>query len=137
MSLEFVMYAVFMFSVVAYAVLDGFDLGVGCLHLFTKGDNERRVMINAIGPLWDGNATWIVIGGGVLFSAVPRVFSFLGPYFYTPIMVMMTPKREANVALASLMTPALQPAHRARDRFLPRCCSSGVQAGVRAHGMTR
>lgn len=86
---QFIMYAVFMFSIVAYTVLDGFDLGVGCLHLFSKGDQERRLMINAIGPVWDGNSTWILIGGGVLFAAFPRAFSTLAPNLYTPFMLLI------------------------------------------------
>jgi cytochrome d ubiquinol oxidase subunit II len=86
---QFIMYAVFMFSIVAYTVLDGFDLGVGCLHLFSKGDQERRLMINAIGPVWDGNSTWIVIGGGVLFGAFPKAFSTLAPNLYTGFMLLM------------------------------------------------
>ncbi len=52
-----------------YAVLDGFDLGVGILHLFVDRDGERRVFINAIGPVWDGNEVWLVTGGGALFAA--------------------------------------------------------------------
>lgn len=86
---QFIMYAVFMFSIVAYTVLDGFDLGVGCLHLFSKGDEERRLMINSIGPVWDGNSTWIVIGGGVLFAAFPKAFSILAPNLYTPFMLLL------------------------------------------------
>jgi len=86
---QLIMYVVFMFSIVAYATLDGFDLGVGCLHLFSKGDQERRLMINAIGPVWDGNSTWIVIGGGVLFAAFPKAFSTLAPNLYTPFMLLL------------------------------------------------
>ena len=51
-----------------YAMLDGFDLGVGALHLFAKEDQDRRVLINAIGPVWDGNEVWLVTGGGALFA---------------------------------------------------------------------
>ena len=58
-----------------YAMLDGFDLGVGALHLFTKTDEERRVMLNAIGPVWDGNEVWLVTGGGALFAAFPNVYA--------------------------------------------------------------
>src|SRR5271167_4276320 len=86
---QFLMYLVLMIAIVAYATLDGFDLGVGCLHLFAKGDQERRLMINAIGPVWDGNSTWIVIGGGVLFAAFPKAFSTLAPNLYTPFMMML------------------------------------------------
>ena len=83
------MYAVFLFAIVAYAVLDGFDLGVGCLHLFARGNQERRIMINAIGPVWDGNSTWILIGGGVLFAAFSKAFSTLAPNLYTPFMAIL------------------------------------------------
>ena len=58
-----------------YAVLDGFDLGVGALHLFTRTDTERRIMINAIGPVWDGNEVWLVTGGGALFAAFPEAYA--------------------------------------------------------------
>jgi cytochrome d ubiquinol oxidase subunit II len=54
-----------------YAFLDGFDLGVGAIYLFVKGDNERRIMLNSIGPVWDGNEVWLVTGGGALFAAFP------------------------------------------------------------------
>lgn len=86
---QHLMYIVFMVAIVAYATLDGFDLGVGCLHLFTRTDLERRIMLNAIGPVWDGNSTWIVIGGGVLFAAFPKAFSILAPNLYTPFMLML------------------------------------------------
>ncbi len=87
--LQLITYFVMMFAVVAYATLDGFDLGVGALHLFTKGDNERRVMINAIGPVWDGNTTWIVIGSGVMFAGFPKAFANLTSGFYTATMILL------------------------------------------------
>jgi len=86
---QFLMYLVFMMAIASYATLDGFDLGVGCLHLFSKTDQERRILLNAIGPVWDGNSTWIVIGGGVLFAAFPKAFSTLAPNLYTPFMLML------------------------------------------------
>ncbi len=86
---QWIMYAVFLFSLVAYATLDGFDLGVGSLHLFARGNQERRIMINAIGPVWDSNSTWIVIAGGVLFAAFPKAFAVLAPNLYTPIMALL------------------------------------------------
>ncbi|MGE5196784.1 MAG: cytochrome d ubiquinol oxidase subunit II [Anaerolineae bacterium] len=87
--LQLFVYGIFVFSIVAYSTLDGFDLGVGCLHLFAKGDNERRLMINAIGPVWDGNTTWIVIGGGTLFAGFPRIFSIIMPNLYTFVMILL------------------------------------------------
>lgn len=72
-----------------YAMLDGFDLGVGSLHLFTKGDTERRYMLNSIGPVWDGNEVWLVTGGGALFAAFPEVYATVFSGFYIPFMLLL------------------------------------------------
>ena len=72
-----------------YAMLDGFDLGVGALHLFTKSDDERRVMLNAIGPVWDGNEVWLVTGGGALFAAFPNVYATVFSGFYLALMLLL------------------------------------------------
>jgi cytochrome d ubiquinol oxidase subunit II len=72
-----------------YAVLDGFDLGVGILHMFTKDDAERRVMLNAIGPVWDGNEVWLVTGGGALFAAFPSVYATVFSGFYLAFMLLL------------------------------------------------
>lgn len=72
-----------------YAILDGFDLGIGALHLFVKNDNERRLMINSIGPVWDGNEVWLVTGGGALFAAFPEVYATVFSGFYTAFMLLL------------------------------------------------
>ena len=72
-----------------YAMLDGFDLGVGALHLFTKSDEERRVMLNAIGPVWDGNEVWLVTGGGALFAAFPNVYATVFSGFYMAFVLLL------------------------------------------------
>jgi cytochrome d ubiquinol oxidase subunit II len=72
-----------------YAILDGFDLGVGILHLFIKGDTERRLAINSIGPVWDGNEVWLVTGGGALFAAFPEVYASVFSGFYTALMLLL------------------------------------------------
>ena len=72
-----------------YAILDGFDLGVGTLHLLIKNDNDRRVMINSIGPVWDGNEVWLVTGGGALFAAFPQVYATVFSGFYTAIILLL------------------------------------------------
>lgn len=72
-----------------YAVLDGFDLGVGALHLFSKGDNERRIMLNSIGPVWDGNEVWLVTGGGAMFAAFPMVYATVFSGFYIAFMLLL------------------------------------------------
>lgn len=76
-------------SLVAYAILDGFDLGVGCLHLFAKTDRDRRIFLNAIGPVWDGNEVWLIIIFGGLFAGFPAVYATLCSVFYSPIMIMI------------------------------------------------
>lgn len=72
-----------------YVILDGFDLGVGSLHLLTKTDHERRLMINAIGPVWDGNEVWLVTGGGALFAAFPDVYASIFSGFYLAFMLLL------------------------------------------------
>lgn len=72
-----------------YAVLDGFDLGVGALHLFVKSDQERRLFLNAIGPVWDGNEVWLVTGGGALFAAFPRAYATVFSGFYMAFMIFL------------------------------------------------
>lgn len=72
-----------------YAVLDGFDLGVGALHLFVKGDNERRILLNTIGPVWDGNEVWLVTGGGALFAAFPNVYATVFSGFYIALVLLL------------------------------------------------
>ena len=72
-----------------YAMLDGFDLGVGALHLFTKKDEHRRLMLNAIGPVWDGNEVWLVTGGGALFAAFPEVYATVFSGFYLAFMLLL------------------------------------------------
>lgn len=72
-----------------YAMLDGFDLGIGALHLFTRKDEERRIMINSIGPVWDGNEVWLVTGGGALFAAFPNVYATVFSGFYLALMLLL------------------------------------------------
>lgn len=72
-----------------YAMLDGFDLGVGALHLFTREDAERRLMLNAIGPVWDGNEVWLVTGGGALFAAFPNVYATVFSGFYLAFVLLL------------------------------------------------
>ncbi|HEY7307984.1 MAG TPA: cytochrome d ubiquinol oxidase subunit II [Gemmataceae bacterium] len=72
-----------------YAILDGFDLGVGILHLCVRKDGERRLFMNSIGPLWDGNEVWLVVFGGALFAAFPRAYAAAFSGFYTPFMIIL------------------------------------------------
>ncbi|EMI52512.1 cytochrome d ubiquinol oxidase subunit II [Rhodopirellula sallentina] len=74
-----------------YAILDGFDLGVGILHPFiAKDDTERRLVMNSIGPLWDGNEVWLVTFGGALFAAFPVAYATVFSSFYTAFFLLLT-----------------------------------------------
>lgn len=72
-----------------YAILDGFDLGVGIIHPVLKGERERNVAIKAIGPLWDGNEVWLVTLGGALFAAFPEAYATILSAMYLPIMLLL------------------------------------------------
>jgi len=76
-------------AVLFYVLLDGFDLGVGILFPLARSDAERDVMMAAIAPYWDGNETWLVLGGGGLFAAFPGAYAILMPAFYLPVMAML------------------------------------------------
>lgn len=89
MDLALFWYMIIGVSLIAYAILDGFDLGVGALHLLGKSDHDRRIFLNAIGPVWDGNEVWLVIIFGALFAGFPAVYSTLCSVFYSLIMVMI------------------------------------------------
>lgn len=72
-----------------YAILDGFDLGAGAWHLFFRKEESRRIALNAIGPVWDGNEVWLVIGGGALFAGFPPVYANLFSAMYIPFMLFL------------------------------------------------
>jgi len=75
--------------IIGYAILDGFDLGVGVLHLFARDNHERRLFLNAIGPVWDGNEVWLLTGGGALFAAFPVVYATVFSGFYLALMLLL------------------------------------------------
>jgi cytochrome bd ubiquinol oxidase subunit II len=72
-----------------YAILDGFDLGVGILHLAFRNDRDRRLTINSIGPLWDGNEVWLVTFGGAMFAAFPNAYATVFSGFYAAFMLLL------------------------------------------------
>lgn len=82
-------FLVFGAVITGYAILDGFDLGAGTLHLFLKKEESRRIALNAIGPVWDGNEVWLVIGGGALFAGFPVAYAAIFSAFYMPFMVFI------------------------------------------------
>jgi cytochrome d ubiquinol oxidase subunit II len=76
-------------AIFVYVLLDGFDLGIGILFPFAPSDKCRDRMMNSIAPFWDGNETWLVLGGGGLFAAFPLAYAILLPAFYMPIIIML------------------------------------------------
>lgn len=72
-----------------YAILDGFDFGAGAWHLFFKKELNRRIALNAIGPVWDGNEVWLVIGGGALFAGFPVMYAALFSSMYIPFILFL------------------------------------------------
>ena len=73
-----------------YFVLDGFDLGLGSLMpVVAKNERDRRVVVNAMGPFWDGNEVWLITAGGVTFAAFPRVYAVMFSSLYTPLMLLL------------------------------------------------
>lgn len=106
-----------------YAVLDGFDLGVGALHLFARGDHERRVFLNAIGPFWDGNQVWLVTGGGALFAAFPEAYATAFSGFYTAFILLLFMLIFRGV---SIHVRSLRPGRRWRAAWDAAFCGSSV-----------
>src|SRR5512140_307232 len=89
MDLNTVWFLLFGVLVAGYAVLDGFDLGVGVLHLFARDPAERDVHVNAIGPVWDGNEVWLVTAGAALFAAFPIAYATVFSGFYLALMLAL------------------------------------------------
>jgi cytochrome d ubiquinol oxidase subunit II len=77
------------FAVAMYVVMDGFDLGIGILFLIAPTETDRDAMMNSIAPFWDGNETWLVLGGTLLIAAFPTAYATLLPAFYVPLMAML------------------------------------------------
>ncbi|MDX2049827.1 MAG: cytochrome d ubiquinol oxidase subunit II [Rickettsiaceae bacterium] len=88
-DLPFIWGLVIATAIFLYSILDGFDLGVGILFPFAPSDKCRDRMMNSIAPFWDGNETWLVLGGGGLFAAFPLAYAILLPAFYVPITIML------------------------------------------------
>ena len=76
-------------AILMYVVLDGFDLGIGILFPFAPDEKARHIMINSVAPVWDGNETWLVLGGGGLLVFFPTAYAIALPAFYLPIMAML------------------------------------------------
>lgn len=87
--LTVIWFFVVMALMTGYVILDGFDLGVGMLHLMARGEEERRIMLNTIGPVWDGNEVWLVTAGGALFAGFPLAYATLCSAFYLLVIFFL------------------------------------------------
>jgi len=88
-DLAIVWAALIAFAIFAYVTLDGFDLGIGILFPAFRDPRDRDVMTNSVAPVWDGNETWLVLGGGGLFAAFPLAYAILLPALYAPLVAML------------------------------------------------
>ena len=88
-ELSFIWAGIIAFAVLVYVILDGFDLGIGILFPFAQSDKDRDVMMNSVAPVWDGNETWLVLGGGGLFAVFPLAYAIVMPALYMPITLML------------------------------------------------
>lgn len=75
--------------ILLYVVLDGFDLGIGILFPFLSSESQRDVAMNSVAPVWDGNETWLVLGGGGLFAVFPLAYAVVMPAVYAPVTAML------------------------------------------------
>lgn len=100
-----------------YAILDGFDFGAGAWHLFFRKELSRRIALNAVGPVWDGNEVWLVIGGGALFAGFPLMYATFFSSLYIPFMLF----------LMFIIFRAIAIEFRGRNR-----CSGGKTCGMSA-----
>ena len=88
-DLPFIWAGIIAFAILTYVVLDGFDLGIGILFPFMEKGEERDVMMNSVVPVWDGNETWLVLGGGGLFAVFPLAYATALPALYIPLTAML------------------------------------------------
>src|SRR4249919_2166336 len=91
-------------AVAMYVILDGFDLGIGILFPFAETDHERDQMMNSVAPFWDGNETWLVLGGAGMMVAFPLAYSIILPALYLPVIV--TWSTSTKVSTSSLHQPS-------------------------------
>ena len=88
--METLWFCIVTFMLAMYVILDGFDLGAGVLHLLIgKSESDRRIILNAIGPVWDGNEVWLIAAGGTLYFAFPLLYASSFSGFYLPLMIVL------------------------------------------------
>ena len=116
MSLPVIWFVLLAALLTGYAILDGFDLGVGILHPLARDERERRLFVNAIGPLWDGNEVWLVTFGGALFAMFPEAYATIFSGFYLAFMLLLVALITRAVSLEFRGKMASERWRRAWDR---------------------
>ena len=89
MDLDTLWAGIIAYAVLGYVILDGFDLGLGILFPTAADEGERDLMMNSVAPVWDGNETWLILGGGGLFAVFPLAYAVVMPALYIPITLML------------------------------------------------
>ncbi|MBX9385971.1 cytochrome d ubiquinol oxidase subunit II, partial [Serratia marcescens] len=88
-DLPLIWFVIIVFSTMMYVVMDGFDLGIGILFPWVKESGDRDLMMNTVAPVWDGNETWLVLGGAALFGAFPLAYSVILDALAIPLTLML------------------------------------------------
>ena len=115
-----------------YVVMDGFDLGLGILFPLFPEKADRDVIMNSVAPVWDGNETWLVLGGGGLMAAFPLAYAVLMPALYTPMIAMLIGLIFRGVAFEFRWRTTQEPAQPLGHRLRRRIVAGGAGAGHRA-----
>lgn len=89
MELNIIWFVLIAVLLTGYVILDGFDLGIGFVSFFAKNDTDKRILLNSIAPVWDGNEVWLLTGGGALFAAFPEVYASVFSGFYTALILVL------------------------------------------------
>lgn len=118
------------FAIIAYVIMDGFDLGIGILFPLFKPGKDRDIAMNSIAPVWDGNETWLVMGGGGLLAAFPLAYAIILPALYAPLIAMLLGLVLRGVAFEFRWR---DPAHRA---FWDIAFTAGSMVATFAQGVT-
>ena len=129
-------------AVAMYVILDGFDLGIGILFPFAREEEDRDVMMNSVAPFWDGNETWLVLGGGGLWVAFPQAYAVIMPALYLPVIGMLLgarlPRRRVRVPLGGQAArTALWDIAFAGGSSSPRSCRASCSAASAGHQRSR
>lgn len=119
------------FAVYVYVVLDGFDLGIGIIYPFFPEKRDRDLMMNSVAPVWDGNETWLVLGGGGLFAAFPMAYAIIMPAVYPPVIAMLLALIFRGVAFEFRWRAVRRPTQRFWDAaFIGGSVMAGFTQGV-------